>query len=201
VRSIVRDFALSLKAVDERLPIATNSRSGIAFQPGIGPHSETRTVELVTNEMARRWRERYRGAGPIPYPKHPRSTCDIGIRSGELDGWAIEVKMLRLFGDNGKLNDNMLMHILSPYPQHRSAVTDVGKLRRSGFLCKKGIVIYGYVANDWPLEAAMEAFERIVGLGKELGLREHATVEQLSHPVHRGAEVFGWELLPTSTVD
>jgi hypothetical protein len=109
--------------------------------------------------------------------------------------------MLRLFGDNGKLNDNMLMHILSPYPQHRSAVTDVGKLRRSGFLCKKGIVIYGYVANDWPLEAAMEAFERIVGLGKELGLREHATVEQLSHPVHRGAEVFGWELLPTSTVD
>ena len=27
-----------------------------------------------------------------------------------------EVKMLRLMGDNGKPNDNMLMHILSPYP-------------------------------------------------------------------------------------
>jgi hypothetical protein len=33
-------------------------------------------------------------------------------------GWAIEVKMLRLMGDNGKLNDNMVMHILSPYPAH-----------------------------------------------------------------------------------
>ena len=30
---------------------------------------------------------------------------------------------LRLKGDNGKPNDNMLMHILSPYPQHRSALT------------------------------------------------------------------------------
>ena len=35
--------------------------------------------------------------------------------------WAIEVKMLRLMGDNGKPNDNMLMHILSPYERHRSA--------------------------------------------------------------------------------
>jgi hypothetical protein len=35
----------------------------------------------------------------------------------------------RILGDNGKLNDNMLMHILSPYPQHRSAVTDCNKLR------------------------------------------------------------------------
>jgi hypothetical protein len=31
--------------------------------------------------------------------------------------WAIEIKMPRLMGDNGKPNDNMLMHILSPYPK------------------------------------------------------------------------------------
>ncbi len=36
--------------------------------------------------------------------------------------------MLRLMGDNGKANDNMLMHILSPYPSHRSALTDCEKL-------------------------------------------------------------------------
>ena len=45
--------------------------------------------------------------------------------------WAIEAKMLRMFGDNGKLNDNMLMHVLSPYPAHRSALTDCGKLAHS----------------------------------------------------------------------
>lgn len=38
--------------------------------------------------------------------------------------------MLRLFGDNAKLNDNMLMHLLSPYPAHRSALTDCEKLAR-----------------------------------------------------------------------
>jgi hypothetical protein len=36
---------------------------------------------------------------------------------GDPVDWAIEVKMLRLMGDNHKPNDNMLMHILSPYPR------------------------------------------------------------------------------------
>ena len=39
--------------------------------------------------------------------------------------------MLRFLGDNGKPNDNILMHVLSPYPQHRSALTDCEKLARS----------------------------------------------------------------------
>lgn len=194
MRSLVEDFAARLKAADGRRPIATNSRSGIAFQPGIGPHSETRTVELVVSEMSVSWPERYGGAGPSPYPKMPRLTCDLAIRPDEPVGWAIEIKMLSLLGDNGKLNDNMLMHILSPYPQHRSAATDVEKLRTSEFVCRRGIVIYGYIAEGWPLKPVMDAFERIVGLGRGLGTREHTRVEELSHPVHRRAEVYGWEL-------
>lgn len=55
--------------------------------------------------------------------------CDL-VLEGE---WAVEVKMLRCLGDNGKPNDNILMHILSPYPAHRSALTDCMKLRDSGF--------------------------------------------------------------------
>jgi hypothetical protein len=46
---------------------------------------------------------------------------------------AVEVKMLRLMGDNGKPNDNMLMHILSPYPDDNSALTDCQRLAASGF--------------------------------------------------------------------
>jgi hypothetical protein len=199
VRAIVTDFADSMMAVDVTLPVATNSRSGIAFKPGIGPHSETRTVELVVAKMAEHWPDRYRGAGPVPYPNHPRLICDLGIRPDQLSGWAIEIKMLRLLGDNGKLNDNMLMHVLSPYPHHRSAVTDVGKLRSSGFECRKGILIYGYVAKDWPLEPVIDAFERIVNVGKGLSNREHAGVEPLSHPVHNAVQVFGWELLPNAS--
>lgn len=58
--------------------------------------------------------------------------------------------MLRMFGDNGKLNDNMLMHVLSPYPAHRSALTDCQKLVRSALPGRKAIVVFGYGYNDWP---------------------------------------------------
>ena len=40
--------------------------------------------------------------------------------------------MMRLMGDNGKPNDNILTHILSPYPAQRSAITDCRKLAASG---------------------------------------------------------------------
>ncbi len=64
----------------------------------------------------------------VPYPDKPRQKCDLLVAR---DGKAlfIECKLLRVLGDNGKPNDNMLMHILSPYPQHRSALTDCEKLR------------------------------------------------------------------------
>ena len=55
--------------------------------------------------------------------------------------------MLRLMGDNGKPNDNMLMHILSPYPNNRSALTDCVKLLESGLPGRKAVVIYGF---DYP---------------------------------------------------
>jgi hypothetical protein len=50
----------------------------------------------------------------VPYPNAPRQKCDLLISPNEGQPWAIEVKMLRFMGDNGKPNDNMLMHILSP---------------------------------------------------------------------------------------
>jgi hypothetical protein len=69
----------------------------------------------------------------------------------------IEGKLLRLKGDNAKPNDNMLMHILSPYPQHRSALTDCLKLRAADFNGEKAIVIIGYDYSDLPLEPAVMA--------------------------------------------
>ena len=52
----------------------------------------------------------------------------------EREPWAIEVKMHRCMGDNGKPNGNMLLQLLSPSPAHRKAVTDSAKLVQSGFL-------------------------------------------------------------------
>jgi hypothetical protein len=103
--------------------------------------------------------------------------------------------LLRLLGDNGGLNDNMLMHILSPYAQHRSAFTDCQKLSVSGFEARKAIVILGYDAPEWPLELAIEAFEGLANQHFKLSRRHGASFEGLMHPIHRSGQVFAWELV------
>jgi hypothetical protein len=99
-----------------------------------------------------------------------------------------------MLGDNGKPNDNMLMHILSPYARHRSAVTDCLKLIHSGFPGRKAVVIFGYDALEYPLEPAIEAFEALASTVVELAARTEARFDNLRHPVHRSGAVYGWEL-------
>jgi hypothetical protein len=38
---LVRDLAACIKRVDARRPIASTARTGVSYQPGIGPHAET----------------------------------------------------------------------------------------------------------------------------------------------------------------
>ena len=102
--------------------------------------------------------------------------------------------MLRMFGDNGKLNDNMLMHVLSPYPAHRSALTDCEKLAQSNQPSRKAIVIYGYDYNDWPMDPAIEAFETLASERVILGDQHAAAYDHLMHPVHQQGRVFAWEI-------
>jgi hypothetical protein len=86
----------------------------------------------------------------VQYPvgRQKRGLC---IGSTPDWAWAVEIKMLRLMSDNGKPNDNMLMHILSPYPNDLSALTDCVKLIRSGLPGRKAVVIYGF---DWASSTA-----------------------------------------------
>jgi len=106
----------------------------------------------------------------------------------------VELKLLRLLGDNGKQNDNMLTHILSPYPKHRSSLTDCPKLLRSGFHGRKAIVIYGFDYPAWSMDPAIGAFEVLARLHVVLGMRTEASFGDLVHPVHQNGRVFGWEV-------
>ncbi len=114
--------------------------------------------------------------------------------SGGTD-WAIEVKLLRRLGDNGKPNDNILMHILSPYKQDRSAVTDCVKLAQSGFTARQAVMIIGFEYQNWPLEPAVKAFERIASDLVNLRPCAPAKFSGLVHPVQRDGAVFAWEIL------
>src|SRR5436190_23471349 len=94
----VSDFATALTAADAARPRATNARSKIAFQPGIGPHSEAHTVKLVGEELERRWPDVYgrRLGYGVAYPEATRQKCDLCVGSAPECEWAVEIKMLRI---------------------------------------------------------------------------------------------------------
>ena len=133
----------------------------------------------------------------VPYPAISRSRCDIVI--GRSAGWAIEVKLLRLLGDNGLKNDNMLMHILSPYPIDHSALSDCSKLLKSGFEGRKAIVIIGYDYDTLPLGPAIGAFELLASDEVDLIPTGPAPFNNLIHPIHQRGAVFGWEISKKGT--
>jgi hypothetical protein len=172
-------------------------RTGVQYQPGIGPHPETQAVALVVGELGRVAPHRYEGClrTGVPYPTS-RQKCDLCIGSEPSWQWAVEIKMLRLMGDNGKPNDNMLMHILSPYPRDRSALTDTAKLVGSGLTARKAIVIYGFDYPGLPMDPAIEAFEALARRWVRLGDRAVSGYADLVHPVHSAGRVFGWEVAP-----
>jgi hypothetical protein len=192
---LIQDIGIAIKRIDERRPQAANARTGALYQPGIGPHPETQAVNLIVSELAQlssiRYNNRLRVA--VRYPIG-RQKCDLCI--GGLSGWewAVEIKMLRLMGDNGKPNDNMLMHILSPYSNDRSALTDCRKLVDSGLDGRKAIVIYEFDYPALPMDPAIEAFEVLAARWVTLSTRTVHGYSDLVHPVHRAGRVFAWEV-------
>ena len=165
------------------------------FLPGIGPFSESVATSLVLKQMAEQDAPSYADhLCAVSYIDTPRKKCDVAIGVSPNWEWCIEIKLLRLLGDNGKPNDNMLMHILSPYEEHRSALTDCAKLLASGLPGRKAILIYGFSSETWPLGPAIDAFEALASAHHAIGSRNVCEFKELVHPVHAEGAVFGWEL-------
>ena len=183
-------LAAAVKVVDAEMPVARNKRSGVPFAAGLGPHSEAETFNLIVREAERAHPDAYLSvATSVPYPNAPRQRCDLKLTTRTAMLY-VEGKLLRLKGDNGKPNDNMLMHILSPYPHHRSALTDCIKLSKSGFDGQKAVVILGYDYPDIPLEPAILAFEKLAS--GMIGQRSESPFEALCHSVHCCGKVMAW---------
>ena len=100
--------------------------------------------------------------------------------------------MMRIMGDNNKANDNIFMHIFSPYEKQNSALTDGLKLLKSGFNGKKSIIIYGYDYDDFPIEKTIDLFEKTTKDFFNISERYSAPFEDLVHPVHTRGFVYGW---------
>ena len=195
LQTLVEDFATGVRLADKKAPVSTSQRSKRTFRSGIGPHSEEQTIEMTMIELAAWQPSLYGQYGlGIPYPNGSGQECDLGLGIPSAWEWVIEVKMIRFLGDNGKQNDNMMGHVLSPYPQDRSALTDCEKLKHSDFKSRKAVVIYGYDHDGLTLEPAIAAFETLARRRVELDQRCASAFEGLIHPVHQQGWIFGWQL-------
>src|SRR5262249_5190596 len=146
------------------------SRTGRTYQPGLGPHAENAAVRLVLEQL--RGNSRYISlpmGQSLPYPGASRQSCDVWV--AEPPDWAIEVKMARFYGDNGKPDDTAIKDLLSPYESDRSALSDCLKLARSGFSCRKGLLVYGFEMAERPLEPVIGALETLARQRVDLGPR------------------------------
>jgi hypothetical protein len=194
LREIFDRFATAMQLADSRRPVAVSPRSGRVYQPGIGPHPEDRAVDLVKKELeslAPEWDIRLRECYP-----GSKQTCDWLVGD-----WAIEIKMFRPNGDNGKPDDTAIKDVLSPFSSDRSALSDTTKLATSHIAPRRAIMIYGFDDPRRSLETVIDAFERLARARVWLGPRTAAVLRGLIHPVHAAGAVFAWEVraLPDST--
>jgi hypothetical protein len=188
----VDDVAAAFTMADGARPVWV-SRTGRQYQAGLGPHAEDAAVALMLAELRKLDPYSSLACGQfLPYPDAPRQKCDLWV--GAPVEWAVEIKMARFKGDNGKPDDTALKDLLSPYESDRSALTDTVKLARSGFPGRRAMLIYGFEFDDRPLEPAIAAFEILAGERVKLGARHRAAMGPLVHPVHSKGAVFGWEI-------
>ena len=163
--------------------------SGVPFknyEPGVGPYGEP---QLLT-EVARRLDAlpRYRGA-------RTKRTPDLLI-PGQ---WALEFKIARPFGNNGKVAENWSVNLLHPYPGNVSSIGDGFKLRALHGKERKAIAVIGYEHDPpkidlAPLILSFEAIaEHVVQFA--LGARVEEQRRDIVHPFHQRLTVFAWEVL------
>ena len=189
-KKIISDFALSMKKIDSAKPVYVSQRKNKnIYKPGIGPHTETATINLVVNELKQ---DKFytKIEREIKYP-NSRKSCDLKFNINNKILFS-EVKMMRIMGDNNKANDNIFMHIFSPYEKQNSALTDGLKLLKSGFDGEKSIIIYGYDYDDFPIEKTISLFEKTTKDFFNISERYSASFEKLVHPVHTRGSVYGW---------
>jgi hypothetical protein len=178
LEQVVSDIADVLKFIDT---------SGIpfkAFQPGVGPYGEPQLL--------------------IQVAKHLKSSPHYGetvktMRTPDLliaGDWALEIKIARPFGNNGRVAENWSVNLLHTYRGNTSLLGDCLKLLDHPCPERKAVLVIGY-EHDPPqisLVPLVRSFEVIASevLSIELGPRVSAQRTGLIHPVHQQLLVIGW---------
>jgi hypothetical protein len=126
-----------------------------------------------------------------------KRTPDLLIK-GE---WAIEVKIPRPYGDNGREAESWSVNLLHPYEGNFSVVGDCYKSLKYQGLKRKAVLVIGYehTPPQINLSPLFTAFETIANNVCEIQLSQRYEVfcSELRHPVHQQLRVAAWEVLGT----
>lgn len=119
------------------------------------------------------------------------------------DQWALEFKITRPFGDNGREAENWSVNLLHPYAGNVSVLGDCMKLLNSSGQERRAVVVIGYEhapskIDLTPLFRSFEAIARDI-LQLKLSSMIEARREGLVHPIHQAVRVVAWEVLGSSS--
>lgn len=171
---------------DAVIHIDQSRRPFRAFQPGVGPYGEPQLVKLIAVKL----NELPKYGGHLKTKRNP----DL-LFPGE---WAIEFKIARPFGDNGKEAENWSVNLLHPYPGNVSVIGDCYKLAEHNGAERRAALVIGYehVPPKISLSPLVDAFEAIVrnATRLEISARTEVRREGLVHPVHQALRLFAWEV-------
>jgi hypothetical protein len=180
LKTVVSDIADSLVEIDSsRVPFRK-------FRPGVGPYGEPQLLKKLSQILNSK--NVYQGR------VETRRTPDLLIKGS----WALEFKIVRPYGDNGKEAEDWSVNLLHPYKGSTSALGDCMKLLQLRIPEKKAVVVTGY-EHDPPLiliQPLIESFEILAEkiMKIKLGPRETENRKNLIHPIHQQLKVYAWEV-------
>lgn len=179
LQGIVTSIANLLKEFDSSKPVHNTN-----YKPGIGPFTEPQLIKEISRLL------NLKGTSAFT-----RRTPDLIINNE----WAIEFKIVRPFGDNGKEAESWSVNLLHPYEGSVSAIGDALKLINVVQRDKKAVFVVGYehetpkISLD-PLLAAFELIAKSI-VKIPLGDRIEERRNNLVHPVHQVVRCIAWEIL------
>jgi hypothetical protein len=119
--------------------------------------------------------------------------------------WALEFKLARPFGDNGKEAENWSVNLLHPYEGNVSLIGDCLKLLGYGGIERKGVVVIGYEHTPPKILLAplLDSFELSVTKVARVRLSSRIQIVRLGlcHPVHQQVLIAAWEILSAVAIN